>query len=1167
MSDLASRLAGLSPQKRELLLRRLGGLEAQAALTAPPETDANRIPRVPREGAGPFRFPVSFSQLREWILDRLEPGTPNYNIPANFRIHGPLAVPLLARSLAEIVARHETLRTRFAVESGEGGEGGEPVQVVSPTAEISLPVIDLGTLPPAVREPELTRLVRSELGTGFDLAAGPLLRSRLVRLGNDLEHGEHAALFTLHHIIADGWSLGVFYGEMAALYAAFASDTAGQPSPLPPLPVQYADYAVWQRNRLQGEALEAQLGYWRRQLAGAPPLLELPTDRPRPPVRSGRGGKIRVGLPAILVEPLKEMALRQGGSLFMALLAVFQLLLARLSGQDDISTGTYNGNRGQKELEGLIGFFINTLVLRTNLSGALGFRELLDRVREVTLGAYAHQDIPFEKLLDVLHLERDPSRTPLFQAMLVLQNFPTSRAELSPGVSIAPMGVDTRKADFDFVLWLGEGPQGLGGTIEFSADLFDETTAVRMLAQFRRLLTEVAADPERDVWSLPLLDPSEREEILGAWSRTAEPPEGELLLHRLVANAVEIADPDAVAVETADSTLRLTRLTYGELARRAGALARTLAGCGVGPESLVGLAAERSPEMVVGLLGVLAAGGAYLPIDPAYPPERQAFMLKDSGASVLLLPERLASTFPAGRARVVLLDGSPESGLDVTAEVSPASPAYVIYTSGSTGRPKGVAVPHQAIAAYTRTAREGYGIGPGDRVLQFASISFDTSGEEIWPALAGGATLVLRPDDMAVSIPHFVRELERLRITVLNLPTAFWHELAVGLDAENLELPPSLRLVVIGGEEALADRLAAWNRVAGPDVRLVNTYGPTETTIVATRSELSASLIEQPHPPPIGRPIPGARAYAVDRLFEPVPPGVRGELLIGGSGVARGYLGRPDVTAERFVPDPFSGLPGARLYRTGDLVRFRTGGELIFAGRVDRQVKLRGYRIEPGEIEAALRLHPALHDAAVDVRGSGGDDDRRLVAWVVAREGVESPPASELRAFLRGRLPEPLVPAIFVPLPALPLTPSGKLDRRALPEPEAERPAASELAAGYAEPGTALERTIAGIFRDLLRVARVGLNDNFFDLGGHSLLVIRAHQKLREALGREIPVIDLFRFPTVALLARHLAQQAGSGEEKPAFAKVQDLAERQRAAQLRQKQAMDRMRRPLPGKK
>ena len=821
MTDLASRLAGLSPQKRELLLRRLGTLETQSAKTAPPDA----IPRLARPESGPARFPVSFSQLREWILDRLEPGTPNYNIPANFRISGPLSIPILARSLDAIVRRHETLRTTFAAGSPEDPE---PMQVVALRLAIALPEIDLAGLPAETREAELARQVRRELRTGFDLAAGPLLRARLVRLGP----ADHAVLFTLHHIISDGWSMGIFYSEMALLYAAFSK---GSPSPLPELPVQYADFAVWQRTRLQGEALEAQLGYWHDQLAGAPPLLDLPTDRPRPPVRSGRGGKLPVALPASLVEPLKEMALRQGGSLFMAVLAVFQALLARLSGQDDVCVGTYNGNRGRKEVEGLIGFFINTLVLRTDLSGDPSYSELLGRVCDVTLGAFAHQDIPFEKLLDVLRLERDPSRTPLFQAMLVLQNFPPGQAELSRGVTIEPMPVETRKADFDLVIWLGEGPEGLDGTVEWSVDLFAEATVARFLAQLRRLIEAVIADPERSIGSLPLLSAAELQQILGAWSRTADAPEGEPLLHRLV--ALQAArSPDAVAVEAGAAADH--RLTYRDLAHRASHLAAELSARGVGPESVVALAAERSPQMLVSMLAVLTAGGAYLPLDPAYPPERLSFMREDSGAVVVPPGE------PAGKETVTAAPAS---------AVAPESPAYVIYTSGSTGRPKGVVVPHRAIAAYTRTARAYYAIGPGDRVLQFAALSFDTSAEEIWPALAAGATLVLRPDDMAASIPHFVAELARFGITVLNLPTAFWHELAAGLEAEELELPRGLRLVVIGGEEALADRLAAWHRRVGGEVRLVNTYGPTETTIVATHAEVRAS----PSPSAARSPAPG----------------------------------------------------------------------------------------------------------------------------------------------------------------------------------------------------------------------------------------------------------------------------------------------------------------------
>ena len=1074
-----------------------------------PET---RIERLLRRAGEVQRFPVSFSQIREWILDRMEPGTAAYNIPSPLRITGPLSQPALKASLREVVRRHESLRTSF-----EAGPE-EPFQVVAPSLSVALPVIDLGALAEVPRGEELRRLLAEDLGLGFDLAAGPLLRVRLVRLAE----ADHALFVTLHHIVSDGWSTGILARELTTLYEAFSH---GRPSPLGELPLQYPDFAAWQRQRLQGTHLDELVGYWKGQLAGAPPA-DLPTDRPRPPVRTSRGASWRFALPVSVVDPLKALAARQGASPFVALLASWQTLIARLSGQEEASVATFSGNRPRIELEGLIGFFVNTLVLRTDLAGEPSFRELLGRAGEVTLGAFAHQEIPFEKLLEALAPPRDPSRTPLFQTLLVLQNYPREPIELSHA-TFAPMDFDRGRADVDLTLWLTEGPEGLDGLIEYSTDLFEEATAARLADRLRSLMEAAAADPERSVWSLPLLPLAERAQVLEEWSGTAEAPAGEPLLHRLF-EVQAGRSPEAPALEMGE-----VRLTYGELDERAERLARRLRCLGIGPESRVALAAERSLETMVGMLAVLKAGGAYVPLDPAYPPDRRAWMLEDSGAVPLPGMEELDE--PAGA---------------VPNPIDPDNAAYVIYTSGSTGRPKGVVVPHRAIAAYARTGREHYGIGPGDRVLQFASLSFDTSAEEIYPTLAGGATLVLRPDDMAASIPHFLRELERLGITVLNLPTAFWHELTAGLEAEGLELPACVRLVVIGGEAALADRLAAWRRRVGPGVRLVNTYGPTEATIVATHRELTEADGEVP----IGRAIPGARAYVLDRRFEPVPPGALGELMVGGAGVARGYLGRPDLTAERFVPDPYGGEPGARLYRTGDLARFRMDGDLLFGGRADRQLKLRGYRIEPGEIEAALRLHPALHDAVADLRRS---DDKRLIAWVVSREGQAAPEAAELRAFLRERLPEPMVPAAFVPLAALPLTPSGKLDRQALPESEPGSSRAEQP--GYVEPESALERTVATIFRDLLRVDRVGRNDNFFELGGHSLLVVRAHQRLREALGREIPVVDLFRFPTVSLLARHLG---AAQEEKPSFERVQDLAERQKAAQLRRKQAMEKMRRP-----
>jgi len=1092
-----------------------------AAETVVSGAAVDRMPRLERPAGAIHRFPVSFSQLREWILDRLEPGNPAYNIPSNLRIGGPLSLPVLAAALQGIVRRHEVFRTRF-----EAGDE-EPLQVVLPAVDLQVPVIDLSALPDAAREGELWRRVRHQARTGFDLAAAPLLRARVIRLAPE----DHALLLTVHHIVSDGWSMGILNHELAVLYEASA---AGVASPLPPLPVQYADYAAWQRGRLEGEALERQAAFWRRRLAGAPPLLELPTDRPRPPVRSSRGGKLPVRLSRELSARLEELALRQGATLFMVLLAGYQALLARWSGQDDVVVGTYSGNRPRKELEGLIGFFINTLVLRTDLAGDPSFAGLIGRVRETTLEAFAHSDVPFEKLLETLQLPRDPSRTPLFQALLVLQNFPPARADLSTGVRLSSMAVGSEKSDYDLALWLGEGAQGIGGVLEYSTDLFDEATAVRFAAQLETLLEGAVADPGRNVWTLPLIGAEEQARQLAAWSRGPEVPPGAELLHVLVEEQAA-RTPAAVALEAGD-----LRLTYAELVDRANALARHLRAQGIGTASIVALEARRTPELIVSLLATLKAGAAYLPLDPAYPQERRDYMVEDSGA--VAVENKDGKVFKDNK--------------DTETAVADAA-AYVIYTSGSTGRPKGVVVPHRAIASFVRGAMEGYGLEPGDRVLQLASLSFDTSAEEIWPALASGATLVLRPEEMAASIPHFLRELERLRITHLDLPTAFWHEMVAGMEAEDLALPRDLRLVILGGEEALADRFALWHRRAG-SVRLINTYGPTETTIVATRRELSD--LAPGKAVPIGRPIAGARAYVLDRFLAPVPVGVRGELWIGGAGVAQGYLGRPDLTAERFLPDPFgdptdrsdrsdpSDSYGARLYRTGDLAVLTPGGDLLFAGRADRQLKIRGYRIEPGEIEAALRLHPAVHDAVADARGDG--EAKRLIAWIVPREGAEAPDAAGLRAFLRDRLPEPWVPAAVVVLAALPLTPSGKVDRRALPEPAEAR--SDHLP--FAEPQSALERTIVGIYGDLLRVGRVGVHDNFFDLGGHSLLIVRAHQKLKEALGREIPVVDLFRFPTVATLARHLG-----GEETGTLQKVQGLAEQQRAAQQRQRAAMERI--------
>ncbi|HEX4966814.1 MAG TPA: amino acid adenylation domain-containing protein [Thermoanaerobaculia bacterium] len=1074
MSDISARLAGLSPRKRELLLRQL------AAKQAP--TPVDRIPRQPREPGG--RYPLSFSQLREWLLEQLDPGTPAYNMSGGARALGPLDLDALRRSVGEIVRRHESLRTSFHATQGE------PVQAVSPEATVEVPLLDLSALPPERREAEASRLIAAERRLPFDLGEMPLLRFFVLRLGPE----DHLAPFTMHHIVSDGWSIGLFFAELAALYEAFST---GAPSPLAELPIQYPDFAVWQRERLQGDLLAEQVGYWRDQLAGAPPLLLLPTDRPRPPIQRLRGGRLPFALSADVVRAARALAQREGASLFMVLLAAFQALLARWTGEDDVPVGTYTGNRGRAELEKLIGFFINTLVLRTRLEDGPGFRSLVKRVRDVTLGAFAHQEVPFEKLLEELRLDRDLSHTPLFQALFVLQNFPLQEVEISR-VRLGPLveGGTKTHVNFDLELILTETGDEVQGTTGYNADLFDAGTIERLNRHLAALLEGATREPERPVHELPILAAAEREQLLGDWSGAAvavpDPPPP---VHLLFA-AQSARTPEAVAVEHEG-----VRVTYRELEERSRRLAHFLRQQGVGPETIVGLSADRSIELIVGLLGILAAGGAYLPLDPNYPPERLTWMLEDSGAPLLLTQHELSSSVPSASSNPSYPSDSPE----------PCNAAYVLYTSGSTGRPKGVVVEHRSLAAYALDAAAAYGLAPGERALQFASISFDTSAEEIYPALISGATLVLRPETMLDSVPRFLDELDRLEITVLNLPTAWWHTLAAGLGGA--ALPPRVRRVILGGEQALPEALAQWRRgTAGHPARLVNTYGPTETTIVATRQELAQELPSIP----IGRPIAGARVYVVDRRLQPVPPGVAGELLVGGVGLSRGYLRRPELTAAAFVPDPFGGRPGERLYRTGDLVRFQSGsGVLEFLGRIDGQVKIRGFRVETGEIESVLTAHPQIEAAAVILR----EDDPgtpRLVAYVIPNPGSETPTTSELRRFLADRLPEHMMPALFVPLPALPRTGSGKVDRRALPRPEGDRP---RLEREYVPPASEVEEALAAIWAEALGIARVGAQDNFFELGGHSLLATQVIARIRERLRVDLPLITLFQMPTVEQLA------------------------------------------------
>jgi amino acid adenylation domain-containing protein len=1056
------------------------------------------ITPVPRSGA----LPLSFAQQRLWLVDRLAPGNPAYNIANAVRLEGRLDVPALHGSLAEIVRRHEALRTTF------GEVAGEPVEVVAAPGPFPLPLVDLGGLPAPRREAELRRLTLADARRPFDLARGPLLRATLVHL----EDPAYAVLFAMHHIVGDGWSMGVLLRELSALYSAASS---GRPSPLQELSVQYPDFAVWQRAWLQGEILEAQLSYWRSQLAGLPAELGLPKDRPRPASPSYRGAHLPLALEPEVAAGLAALGQRQGATLFMILLAAFQALLSRWSGEEQVAAGSPVANRGQAETAGLIGFFVNTLVLRGDLAGDPAFAEVLARARETALGAYAHQDLPFERLVEALRPERDLRYHPLFQVMLSLQDSLAPDLTL-PGLAVSGLPLETGVTQLDLSVSFSRGPEGVTGYLEYDVDLFDPSTAVRLARSFLRLLAACAAAPEQRIGALPLLFPGELHQVIHEWNDTDTGGFAGICLHELFEAQVE-RRPHGLALQAGEH-----RLTYRQLEDRANQLARLLLAAGVGPEDVVGLFLDRSPEMILGVLAVLKAGAAYVPLDPAYPQERLAYILRDSGARVVLTAKRLAGALHADGAVIVLADGGEAERQSVARPFRRADSsglAYIIYTSGSTGAPKGVAITHQSAASYCGHAAAGYGISTADRVLQFSSLSFDASVEEIHCCLAGGATLVLRDEAMLASPAVFLRAIDELEISVLGLPTAFWHELASA--GEPLEQPRRLRLVILGGEAALPDLRARWQLGVGRGIRLVNSYGPTEATIVATAASLGGETRAESQWEPIGRPLPNIQTYVLDRGGRPVPLGGAGELCIGGVGLARGYLRQPGLTADKLVPDPFSGRPGARLYRTGDLVRCGRDGQLQFLGRTDRQVKLRGFRIELGEIEAALVSHPAVSEAAVLAR-AGHSGDRSLVGYAACEPGRAAGPA-ELKAYLRQRLPHYMVPPVLVLLDKLPRSVAGKVDRGALPSPS------SEGEAVMAQPRTPLEEVLAEIWAAVLDRDQVGVHDRFFDLGGHSLLATRLISRARAALSVEVPLRVLFERPTVAELAEWIANEAAGG--------------------------------------
>jgi amino acid adenylation domain-containing protein len=1095
----------------EIPLRRLFEVPTVAGLAenieAVRQAGQNLLPPpilpVPRNGD----LALSFAQQRLWFFDRLEPANPAYNISAAVRLKGPLNLTALEQSLNEIVKRHESLRTTF------GDVDGRPSQLIAPNLTIKLPVIDLRSLPAGEREKEVRRWVTAEAQLPFDLSQGPLLRGTVLWL----DDAEHVGLLTMHHIVSDGWSTGILVREMATLYVAFC---AGGSSPLPALPIQYADFAQWQRQWLQNEVLETQIAYWKQQLAGAPAFIDLPADHPRPVAQTFRGAHQSLVLQRHVREGVKALSRQEGVTQFMVLLAAFAVLLCRYSGQDDLVVGTPIANRNRLETEGLIGFFVNTLVLRTDLSGNPGFRELLRRVREVCLGAYGHQDLPFDRLVEELHVTRDLSRNPLFQVMFVLHNASLRTVEL-PGSALSAVEGDSETAHFDLTLEMADTEQGLKATFVYNTDLFNRGTIARMLENFQTLLEAVVADPAQRLSDLPLLCETERQQLLMEWNGCKTDCPQDLRIHQLFEAQVE-RTPDAIAIVS-----ELEQLTYRELNRRANQLAHHLRALGVGPEVLVAPCLERSLEAVVGLLGILKAGGAYVPLDPAYPNDRLAFMLKDAQVSVLLTCERLVARLVEPNVKVICLDSgwdaiASESDENPRAATQPENLAYVIYTSGSTGRPKGVLVSHGAIADHCRNVQTCYELDSRDVVLQFASLSFDVSLEEILPTLSVGARLVV----MGTNIwppAEFHRKIAAFGLTVLNLPTAYWQELA--RDWANVpDLVPNIqpRLCIVGGDTMLPDALMLWQRTPMKSIRLLNAYGPTETTITATVFEVA------PHPDetavyrrvPIGRPLANRAIYILDQHSNPVPIGVHGRLHIGGAGLARGYLDRPDLTASAFIPDPFSAEPGARMYQTGDLARYRPDGNIEFLGRADDQVKIRGFRIELGEIEAVLGQHPAVREVAVLAR-EVAPGEKRLAAYVVGESTTD-----ELRGFLKDKLPEYMVPANFVLLHALPLMANGKVDRRALPALDRSGPQPERT---FVAPRDDLERQLALIWEEVLDVRQVGVRDNFFELGGHSLLAVRLFALIEKRLGRKLPLTAVFQGATVEHLAAVLRQQAVPG--------------------------------------
>ncbi len=1059
-----------------------------------------------RSESGPA--PLSFAQEQIWLHCQFAKDLYNESVTVYRR--GPLDVPALRRSLAEMIRRHEAWRTSFKV------MGGQPVQIVHPPYELNLEVIDLRPMAAEQRESEALRLGRERARIPFDLERGPLLRAMLVQVGDE----DFRLYLFLHHIIFDGFSMyNVFLPELVAVYQSFL---AGEASPLAELPLQYSDFAQWQRSSLDEAQLKESRAYWSSQLDGEIPVLELPTDHPRPALQSFRGAMHRFAFPKSLSDGLHQLANREQASFFTTILAGFAALLRRYSAQEDFVLGTVTSGRKHTELEKLLGCFQNPLALRLKLAGDPSFRELLTHTREVTLSALSHDNAPFERLVEELSVRRDTSRNPVFPVMFSLvPPTPTFAA----GWDLNQLDLEIGTAKFDLDLELDDRPTGLQGRFVYCTDLFEPATIARMAGHFQTMLEAIVANPERKISRLPMLSAAEQRQF-SEWNRTETSYRRELCMHELVEEQAA-RTPNAIAVEHGSLGSTYRELSFLELNERANQLAHFLAKRGIGPESKVGICLRRSLELPVALLAVLKSGAACVPLDPAYPKERLTYMLEDSQTSLVLTQPGLLAEVTDFDAEVVNLDAdwklfAGESRENLCSGVKPENLAYVIYTSGSTGKPRGVLLTHGGLVNHNVAAAQLFGMTTTDRMAQFASISFDIAVEEIFPTWIAGGALVVREEDASLAVGDFLRWVREKRVTALDLPTAYWHELVRELSESPLRLPESLRIVIVGGEKASSAALTVWRRVAGPRVRWVNTYGPTETSVIVTSFEPKAAE-EIPAVLPIGRPIANTKIHILDKNLQPQPVGIAGDLYVSGPGLARGYLNRPETTAEKFVRDPFSEEPGARMYKTGDLARYLASGEIEFAGRTDDQVKIRGYRVELEEIEAVLGSHAGVREVVVAARENAAGE-KTLAAYVVpARERV--PTASELRLYLKQKLPHYMVPAAFVLLEGMPKTPNGKVDKRALPAPKASDFAQPQE---YVAPTDELETQLTKIWETVLDKKPVGIRDNFFELGGHSLLAARLMHRIEQSLGQRLPLAALLQAPTVEQLAGLLRQEKWS---------------------------------------